>query len=347
MDIGSDRLKQRRWEFSSRLLIELEGFMRNAASRNNEEKDIRDMFEEDRKRPVEQSLIDLNQTSGVTVSGAERRDILTRLFNIYSVICRGASPNAFDSMRVLQLIHGCKAAKDESHTDSDSSERRSQHRCQYDVRRRDKKGMTALHMACTCSMKQGSFVYRVIERLLQLGADPCATDQDSRPPHLVLSYRLPAEELTPVLGLLFRTGADIHAQNRWGWGIIDECIDAHRIDVLQWMFLHLPHHTSAIDYARMHPSTPGPAGGRPRTIIMIADVAYRAACLDRDMAMASHNDDEGKCRSVRDKCHDIVKLLKSQREKQYTAIRTMLNHHTQLIPDLANIAFSYVESEDS
>jgi len=41
-------------------------------------------------------------------------------------------------------------------------------------------------------------------------------------------------------------------------------------------------------------------------------------------------------------CGDILNLIKSEREKQYTAIRTMLHQHSALIPDITNIILSYI-----
>lgn len=203
---------------------------------------------------------------------------------------------------------------------------------QYDVHRTDKHGLTVLHHICSYPLLDGSLIVHLLDRLLQLGADPCAKKNLSGNTPLlrnIKSYRTPMG----VIKRFLDHGTSLNDTVCWnGRTCIHWMVWQADLAMLRSMFLELPHcYTSAIDY-----SIEGQCWrtGRMVTVVELA----RSLCKDAE------GDEK------RAKAPAIFDLLTSEREKQYTEIRSSLQHHTPLrlnqATNLTTIVFSYIAASD-
>jgi len=297
---------------------------------------VLNLFEEDTQRPVHLSLIDLNQTRS-----EDGCDILMQLIKLHSLKMIEPLKRQFDDVvwtRVMELLDiNCEDDDDDVDDDENgNSENGSdRHRVGYDVTRRDFAGYTALHHACTVSMSEGCSMYRLAQRLLELGADPNTKHR------LDLSLLMDVtsswwsceshpDMLLPAIKLLLTYSADINAQtSSSGFTCMAGLLYRHRLDLLRTMYERLPHYMSAVDYSLL-----GKVGQRWMTLTQLAA-----------NQLSNASNEQG-----REVYNAILTLILTEREKQYADIRHLLHLHTPLRlnqhSDLTAIIFSFIKAKD-
>jgi len=206
----------------------------------------------------------------------------------------------------------------------------------YDVMRTDRYGRTALHYAFDLPVSKGSTVYRVVERLLQLGANVDALDRYGKTPVMYYIRWGMHQQLSnlALIQLLLDYGGESHINHQveGGMTLIHLVVAYAEIDLLREMYERLPHHMSAIDYTLTSDDI---CDCPPQTLIQLASL-----CATGEYEYVHEPE----------RYQEILDLLLSEREKQYGVIRSLLHRHTPLkcnnMTDLSTIVFSYIAAAD-
>jgi len=243
--------------------------------------------------------------------------------------------------RILQLLNVDNSHDNGGHDAIDGNDddghavgsNPSRIRMVYDVTRRDSIGRTALHLACSGpTLSEGSCVYRVLARLLSLGADANAMTNDGLVPIFLLVLSSGFDPWIPAMEFLLRHGADLNLQAEPNdETFIHRLIYLRRFRILRDMYAELSYYMSAIDYSL----TVEGSADEVETIIQYA--SNRAL-------FGSYRQHDQKLDGI------ILTLLKTERQKQYMAIRSLLRQHTPLRlnhhTDLTDVVFAYIAAED-
>jgi len=285
-----------------------------------------EMFKEDCKRPIEQSLIHLNHHVDQRLGHAEA-DLLMHLIRLrrqvmmneeinQSTLGREMDEIVFD--RIMQLL-----PFQQPDTDDRNDEKQPP---RYDVCWRDKCGMTALHALCTCPMAEGSVMYRLAERLLQLGMDPNMPHCASPPIFSLLSEG--ALKNAAAIKLMLDHGYDMSTQSKTsGVTCMHWLVEYADLDFMRHLYRHFPRHLSAFDYSL--------TTNDGKTVTELAT---------SKLAQPSMN------ATIQQMLRDMIQLLIEEREKQYSTIRSLLHMHTPLrlnnANDVSTIVFAYIAAHD-
>jgi len=294
------------------------------------------MLKEDSQRPAHLSRIDLNQSDSDT-----GRDVIMHLIQLYFIMWvheRWIEPpikRQFDDVVWARIMKLLDVNGEDQDADANGDDDSGSHRVRYDVTRRDVHGRTALHHACMTSsaIREGCCIYRLAERLLELGVDPNAESGDGVSPYmLVLSSRIDCQtdESLPMVKHFQAHGADINGQSSLGkLSCMGRLVSCRRRNLLRAMYQRLPYYMSAIDYSLL-----GKVGER---LVTVAELAGNLA------SNASNAEDRGAY-------NYILILIKTEREKQYAAIRSLLQQciplHLNQHTDLTDIIFSFIAARD-
>lgn len=165
-----------------------------------------------------------------------------------------------------------------------------------------------------------SALYRLLERLLELGADPSTVDGLDEYPLMTLMQHFKVDLATVKLPLDHghRRGVDlINARVREGPTFLHRMVSSGKVDLLREMFTHLPHYTSTIDDSL---KTKNWTNGEMESLVPYAasmsEKAFDEECKQRVAAIST--------------------LLMLERGKQYTTIRSLLTQYTPLKLNNAN-----------
>jgi len=262
-------------------------------------------MEEGSKRPVEQSLIDLNQREAKDGS-----DLLMRLIFLYrdaiqsqrqgddeskeaqcaSIMSRSVWPRVFT---LLQANGG------------------------YDITRQDQRGWTALGLLCCWTGWQDASTpsYQLAERLLQLGADPCQTPLHA--PLIIHQFRL---RMSNALGLqlLLEYGASINGVDKYQSTIMHRLIGMQHLHIIRQLY-QSPQHMQWLDYSI-----------RDDEGMTIAQLAHKKTLIMYPEM------------KKRETARELYTLILTERHNQRHVILHTLQHHTPIIADLNAIILDYL-----
>lgn len=296
------------------------------------------MIEEDSKRPVEHSLIDLNQTDlkiesphlygkdflMYLISFARRRygQMTPRYATMTELMAR--RDQLFNNSVWPHVTNILSIPIPRAHFLNINGRTR----VRYDVTRVGDDGATALHYVCESMMEEGSGLHRVAERLLTLGADVHARDGIRATP-LIRMLRCNIVRPFFAIKLLLDAGSDISAQDDRGFTCVHYLIECAQLNLLQTMYTQLPHHMCKVDYSLKDRDG--------RNVIQYAEWMIDNSFGSKEQPAVQQR-------------RNIHQLLKAERDKLYTGIRTVLHDSTPLKlnddSDLASTIFSYVVAED-
>lgn len=224
---------------------------------------------------------------------------------------------------------------------------------------KDWNGRTALHHICaTYSRLVPDFVlYRLMERLLSMGAD--ANSQSfirdrsehgvpQSTPLLTLAWprkydKSVAPDIQTIKLLLDHMDARaINTRDERGCTFLHRIVAGRYLDLLQSMYTQLPHDsTSAMDYTLIADLQ---LGSSSRTLIGLTHAELQLLATERHTGTKNSKE-----RAIA-KATKILDLLKTEREKQYATIRSLLQRHTSLKlndhTDFTAVVFSYIVAPD-
>jgi len=283
------------------------------------------MFMEDSQRPVEQSLIDLDQVD---------RDGRTAVH----LFCRNYVQSLRHERRVfaISIVHTIIWPR---------LVQLIRHQ-QCDIKRMDDAGWSALtRLVCRKDFDDAPRPkYELVESLLQLGANPnqrsgrligdgdddddgIHTDDEGNPPLVRLAH-YGMDEMEGI-ELLLRYGADIHATNGQGATLLHRLISSGHLTALDYLYTHHPALMFTVDYTHTYPADHmQPVVG---SIMSLADSMTRQVWWSASSNIHSTA---------------IFNRVEEERIKQRQQIQQQLLHAAPLIPELGDIVTEYITPMD-
>jgi len=192
----------------------------------------------------------------------------------------------------------------------------------YDVKRKDKKGWTALTLLTSrWVLDKGSAPCLLAECLLKLGANVNERNPEYGGTPLIMQACV--EKLKSVCGLqlLLRYGADVNQQSNNGDTFIHWLVRAQNLPVLRQLYMESQNHMMAIDYTVKNHDQ--------ETAIQLAERACTEAESDEEELTLK----------------EMWMLLQIQHDlwkQQVPPYIHSLLQHSILLPDLASIVTSYI-----
>jgi len=197
---------------------------------------------------------------------------------------------------------------------------------EYDVKRKDKEGWTALTLLAYCFILQpDAVIYRIAECLLKLGANVNERDPTYGATPLVMQAWMKKVKNAYGLQLLLRYGADVNAQRKDGNTFLHDLAILQNFPALRQLYTESQTEMMAIDYSLKN--------NNGETALQLAQLMHQQATGGEAI----------------DAANEIVTLLEChshyQSQRLPPFILSALEPH--LIPDLASIIVSYMHASSA